>query len=285
MRKIFGTAVIALGSMALAQPATASVTFDGVSGYSYEYAYTYQGGTINQQYNYPSGSSSDPTNPFVVSGSVNSSSGVTKSTPVPNRPPFTIANPRGGFTFKTTTTPTAAASAVGGVYAVLNDATSGTLGLSSTTSASTTAAADGTTYAEAYTQQYIDYNFTTTSAATVTVDYSIGDSNSNSYNYDNYICVSSVTCQYFSPNSTGQFTFNAPSGNISISASDYYNDQISTSGPGVTSVSGARNNVFAFSIGAVPEPTTWAMMVLGFGLIGFGLRRRQQPVATVTFAA
>lgn len=33
---------------------------------------------------------------------------------------------------------------------------------------------------------------------------------------------------------------------------------------------------------AVPEPTTWAMMILGFGAIGTSLRRRQQ--VRVTFA-
>ena len=27
--------------------------------------------------------------------------------------------------------------------------------------------------------------------------------------------------------------------------------------------------------GAVPEPTTWAMMLIGFGAVGFGLRRRK----------
>ena len=30
--------------------------------------------------------------------------------------------------------------------------------------------------------------------------------------------------------------------------------------------------------GAVPEPATWAMMLLGFGAIGWQLRRRQRPV-------
>jgi hypothetical protein len=30
---------------------------------------------------------------------------------------------------------------------------------------------------------------------------------------------------------------------------------------------------------AVPEPGTWAMMLLGFGAIGFGMRRRQRPMS------
>ena len=29
---------------------------------------------------------------------------------------------------------------------------------------------------------------------------------------------------------------------------------------------------------AVPEPATWAMMLIGFGAVGFALRRRQRPV-------
>lgn len=36
--------------------------------------------------------------------------------------------------------------------------------------------------------------------------------------------------------------------------------------------------------GAVPEPTTWAMMLAGFGMIGFATRRRQQFNTTVAFA-
>lgn len=39
------------------------------------------------------------------------------------------------------------------------------------------------------------------------------------------------------------------------------------------------------SASAVPEPSTWAMMLLGVGLIGFGLRRsRNQVTSKVNFA-
>jgi hypothetical protein len=40
-------------------------------------------------------------------------------------------------------------------------------------------------------------------------------------------------------------------------------------------------NAFEFDdfAGAVPEPATWGMMILGFGLAGFGLRRGRRPVA------
>ncbi|MBN8807449.1 MAG: FxDxF family PEP-CTERM protein [Sphingomonas sp.] len=33
------------------------------------------------------------------------------------------------------------------------------------------------------------------------------------------------------------------------------------------------------SLAAVPEPATWAMMMLGFGMVGYGLRRRSAKVA------
>lgn len=35
---------------------------------------------------------------------------------------------------------------------------------------------------------------------------------------------------------------------------------------------------FQFAVAAVPEPGTWAMMLVGFGIIGYGLRRRRQFV-------
>lgn len=38
------------------------------------------------------------------------------------------------------------------------------------------------------------------------------------------------------------------------------------------------------AINAVPEPSTWAMMILGFGLIGGALRRRTRTTARIAFA-
>jgi hypothetical protein len=37
--------------------------------------------------------------------------------------------------------------------------------------------------------------------------------------------------------------------------------------------------VKATIVGGVPEPTTWAMLILGFGLVGFAARR-SRTVAT-----
>ena len=39
-----------------------------------------------------------------------------------------------------------------------------------------------------------------------------------------------------------------------------------------------------FTPGGVPEPMTWAMMIIGFAAVGFGMRRRNQEVARVRYA-
>ncbi len=43
--------------------------------------------------------------------------------------------------------------------------------------------------------------------------------------------------------------------------------------------------VTTFSLaGGVPEPATWALMILGFGAVGGAMRRRQAVTAKVRFA-
>ena len=60
---------------------------------------------------------------------------------------------------------------------------------------------------------------------------------------------------------------------------------------GTDGVSSIRlNNTMGFSnavlyntsVGAVPEPATWALMILAFGAIGFGMRRRRSQHAYTT---
>lgn len=38
------------------------------------------------------------------------------------------------------------------------------------------------------------------------------------------------------------------------------------------------------SVGSVPEPETWAIMILGFGMIGLAMRRKANPVRLLTAA-
>jgi PEP-CTERM motif len=54
---------------------------------------------------------------------------------------------------------------------------------------------------------------------------------------------------------------------------------------GLLSFNAASNIVYSGALGtpAVPEPATWAMLVMGFGLVGAALRRRQATVR-VTYA-
>jgi hypothetical protein len=58
----------------------------------------------------------------------------------------------------------------------------------------------------------------------------------------------------------------------------------------ITTVSFESPNTVAFdvisvsSIASVPEPATWALMLLGFGLIGFAMRKRSSIRATVNYA-
>lgn len=49
---------------------------------------------------------------------------------------------------------------------------------------------------------------------------------------------------------------------------------------GFNNLTGAENAgvlLDAVSVAGVPEPSTWALMILGFGLVGGAMRRRQQP--------
>lgn len=58
------------------------------------------------------------------------------------------------------------------------------------------------------------------------------------------------------------------------------------SDPSAACTSNAIGRNFAFRIdaaGAVPEPATWAMLVAGFGVIGFAMRRRENQTTRVSF--
>lgn len=76
----------------------------------------------------------------------------------------------------------------------------------------------------------------------------------------------------------GLFTLNFSQPQSSIALSDFSVRYQSLVEPGgATSASGVP-------FGLVPEPATWAMMILGFGLIGGALRSRKAQVARVTYA-
>lgn len=66
---------------------------------------------------------------------------------------------------------------------------------------------------------------------------------------------------------TSFFLFDAGSGVNSVTVSSRTN----------TNFNFGLSNAALFSTTAVPEPATWAMMLLGFGGIGMAMRRRRRP--------
>jgi hypothetical protein len=59
-----------------------------------------------------------------------------------------------------------------------------------------------------------------------------------------------------------------------------FNNEQAWNGP----VSFAESLVVRNVQGGVPEPTTWAMMLAGFGAIGFAMRRKPEQKVRVRFA-
>jgi hypothetical protein len=45
-----------------------------------------------------------------------------------------------------------------------------------------------------------------------------------------------------------------------------------------------QNQIYLTAEAAIPEPATWAMMILGFGVVGGALRRRRQAIRTARTA-
>jgi hypothetical protein len=49
---------------------------------------------------------------------------------------------------------------------------------------------------------------------------------------------------------------------------------------GTSNGNGVYSGTYSFAPGAVPEPATWAMMLIGFGAIGHAMRRRPRTAIT-----
>jgi hypothetical protein len=80
-------------------------------------------------------------------------------------------------------------------------------------------------------------------------------------------------------------SFNGYSGLTSFSNTSgttyFQNAQFGTDRGAVT-ITGFTDGTFSAS--AVPEPATWAMLLLGFGMIGFAMRKRSNVRTTVRYA-
>ncbi|WP_299309990.1 PEPxxWA-CTERM sorting domain-containing protein [uncultured Croceicoccus sp.] len=93
------------------------------------------------------------------------------------------------------------------------------------------------------------------------------------------------TKQYISVQSTSLFTGSASTPNYKLGT--FKMSYMSHNEPkmgywGTLSVSSVGST--PYTPGAVPEPSTWAMMLLGFGAIGYAMRRRQKIATQVSYA-
>ena len=52
---------------------------------------------------------------------------------------------------------------------------------------------------------------------------------------------------------------------------------------GSVTITSATDGTFGAALGAVPEPATWSLMIAGFGLVGFAMRKRTPAKMTVTY--
>ena len=62
------------------------------------------------------------------------------------------------------------------------------------------------------------------------------------------------------------------------------NDRYRVNGNGTISSFGPATSSLVATAGAVPEPASWAMLILGMGAIGFAMRRRSNVRTTVSYA-
>ena len=77
------------------------------------------------------------------------------------------------------------------------------------------------------------------------------------------------------------YTF-APTGNLTtINFTGQTNQGLGDESFGLDNV---QVSGVASTVSAVPEPATWAMMILGMGAIGFAMRRRQKVTTRVSYA-
>ena len=109
-------------------------------------------------------------------------------------------------------------------------------------------------------------------------------------------CCSPGLLTLLAGSASGPYSFNAPNSGSYWTAWGHYsytfvaNDptltfQFSNNNPNSQGYDLGLDSVSLAPVGgAVPEPATWAMMLMGFGMVGFGLRNRRKPTVRVTYA-
>jgi len=85
-------------------------------------------------------------------------------------------------------------------------------------------------------------------------------------------------------NSSGSIATMLNSGNYFLHLASGYEAQIGRASQGIGTTTGGSFDHFDFSIASVPEPSTWALLIAGFGVIGFAMRRNRMPVRRMSAA-
>lgn len=130
-----------------------------------------------------------------------------------------------------------------------------------------------TTASSAYT---FIYQFTNTTRSKLTLNYALFDPNA----YTNSLVTAKLAglggfTDKLAPGSSGSISTYIFAGDYALTLGSTYMDRVSRNGLGIGTTSGLSNDHFSFSISGVPEPTTWMMMILGFGGIGGAMRSRR----------
>jgi len=133
-----------------------------------------------------------------------------------------------------------------------------------------------------------DLNFTTFAdselAAQALLDQVLIDSGAGLFDSDYTLTFGCSTndsnaCRVTIPFQVGNFTGQVNQA-LNTNTTDMTNLAVMIPSQDVATLPGIVYAVFTPSSAAVPEPSTWAMMLIGFGAIGFALRRRRQTDLT-----
>jgi len=119
------------------------------------------------------------------------------------------------------------------------------------------------------------YNFTVTGSSLFTLDYNLLD--------PNFLGSTAVKASLTGPlgafsndltqNTSGTITSLLGTGSYALKFHSDFEDEISRTKLAAGTTIGGSLDHFSFSVASVPEPSTWSMMILGFGLIGYTARR------------